>query len=194
MPESALNSRNLNIQFIGGGQPTIDIGKETYINGSRLFCWKPGFRLTIGNYCSIADGVEFILGGEHDLNWVSTYPFIERWGVNELKHKITTKCRGDISIGSDVWIGHGAIILSGTNIGDGAVIGAGAVVRGDIPQYSIAVGVPAKVIKKRFSESIANQLSNTRWWALDKNALSNYLDHLDDPEEFIREMNARNEN
>lgn len=71
--------------------------------------------------------------------------------------------RGDrfvTRIGSDVWIGHGAIILSGVTIGDGAVIAAGAVVTGDVPEYAVYGGNPAKLLKMRFSEQELNEHKN----------------------------------
>ncbi|MBR6646045.1 MAG: CatB-related O-acetyltransferase, partial [Clostridia bacterium] len=67
-------------------------------------------------------------------------------------------------IGNDVWIGHSALILEGVKIGDGAIVGAGAVVTKDVPPYSIVVGVPAKVIKYRFSENEIAKLSELKWW------------------------------
>ena len=62
-------------------------------------------------------------GGEHDKYWVSTYPFLKMWRMNELVHLMTPRYKGDIIIGNDVWIGFGATILSGVTIGDGAIVG-----------------------------------------------------------------------
>ena len=72
--------------------------------------------------------------------------------------------RGDIVVGSDVWIGYEAVILSGVTIGDGAIVGARAVVTKDVPPYTIVGGVPAKPIRKRFSEEDIAQLLELRWW------------------------------
>ena len=72
--------------------------------------------------------------------------------------------KGDIVIGNDVWIGYKAIILAGVKIGDGAIIGTGALVTKDVPAYSIVGGVPAKIIRKRFSEDIINELEILKWW------------------------------
>lgn len=72
--------------------------------------------------------------------------------------------KGDIVVGNDVWIGYEAVILSGVTIGDGAVIGARAVVTKDVPPYTIVGGVPAKPIKKRFSEENIKKLQSIRWW------------------------------
>ena len=175
------------LELIGGGKPFVSVANETYLNSATLYCWKDAPSLVIGSYCSIAEGVVFILGGDHDLDWVSTYPFIERWKLNQIC-KPTIKVRGDIVIGSDVWIGHGVTILSGTTIGVGAVIGAGAVVRGDIPPYAIAVGVPAKVIKKRFDEEICTLLEKSQWWLLPKERIKELVIYMDNPLSFLDQL------
>lgn len=72
--------------------------------------------------------------------------------------------KGDIVIGNDVWIGYEAVILAGVTIGDGAVIGARAVVTKDIPPYTIVGGVPAKPIRKRFSQETIDLLLKIKWW------------------------------
>ncbi len=74
-------------------------------------------------------------------------------------------------IGHDVWIGHGAVILPGVKIGNGAVIGAGAVVSKDIPEYAIAAGIPAKVIKFRFDPITIERIKEMRWWDWDSETL-----------------------
>lgn len=72
--------------------------------------------------------------------------------------------KGDIVIGNDVWIGYKAIILAGVKIGDGAIIGTRALVTKDVPAYSIVGGIPAKIIRRRFSEDIINELEILKWW------------------------------
>ena len=72
--------------------------------------------------------------------------------------------KGDIIIGNDVWIGYGAVILSGVTIGDGAIIGTNALVTKDVPPYTIAGGIPAKPLKKRFSEEKISALMKIKWW------------------------------
>lgn len=67
-------------------------------------------------------------------------------------------------IGHDVWIGHGVIVLPGVTVGDGAVLAAGAVVTRDVPPYTIVGGVPAKIIRERFSRPIAEKLASIAWW------------------------------
>jgi acetyltransferase-like isoleucine patch superfamily enzyme len=128
--------------------------------------WGDGGSLIIGDYCSFADRVEILLGGNHRTEWCSTYPFHavpQFWGGNE---GITGSpwSKGDVVIGSDVWIGHGVTILSGSSIGHGAVIGAGAVVAGRIPNYAVAHGVPARPFRFRFPPGVAAAMVTLAWW------------------------------
>jgi acetyltransferase-like isoleucine patch superfamily enzyme len=125
-----------------------------------------GCSLTIGRFCSIADKVEILLGGNHRTDWVSTYPFgafPEIWpGAGQDFHA----SRGAVVIGSDVWLGSGAMILSGVTIGHGAVVAAQAVVTRDVPPYAIVGGNPAKIIRKRFDDERIAALLETAWWDL----------------------------
>jgi acetyltransferase-like isoleucine patch superfamily enzyme len=72
--------------------------------------------------------------------------------------------RGDVEIGSDVWLGTGVLILSGVKIGHGTVVAARSVVTRDIPPYSIAAGVPARVVRQRFSDDQIQRLQKIAWW------------------------------
>ena len=103
-----------------------EIGGFTY--GSPLILGRDdGAKFKIGSFCSIAEGVTLILGRNHRPDWTTTYPFSVVF--KEFNHiKGHPQSKGDIIIGSDVWIGWNATILSGVTIGDGAVIGANATV------------------------------------------------------------------
>ncbi len=119
--------------------------------------------ITIGNYSSIADGCICDGGFGHNTKFVATYPFNQK--LNNCAHLVGHPvCRGDIRIGSDVWIGEGCLIMSGVTIGDGAVIGARSIVTKDIPPYTIVVGSPAKMTRKRFTDEQINRLIDIKWW------------------------------
>lgn len=128
-----------------------------------------GARLSIGRYCSIADRVEILLGGNHRTDWVTTYPFAAMpglWpGVDAPADYHTT--RGDVTIGHDVWLGSGAMILSGVRVGHGAVVAARAVVTRDVPDYGIVAGNPARLLRLRFPAEMVAELIDAAWWDLD---------------------------
>lgn len=125
-------------------------------------------RLFIGKFCSIACGAKFLFNSaNHSLASLSTYPFplfYEEWGLDKARVADAWDDRGDIVIGSDVWIGYEAVILSGVTVGDGAIIGARAVVTKDVPPYTIVGGVPARPIRRRFSDDTIRALLALRWW------------------------------
>jgi probable biosynthetic protein (TIGR04098 family) len=122
-------------------------------------------RLKVGRYCSIAAGATFILGGHHRTDTVTTFPLGLAFGA--LRREEFPTSRGDIVVGSDVWIAANATILSGITIGDGAIVGAGAVVIHDVPPYALVFGNPARVLRKRFPDKTIATLLELRWWELD---------------------------
>lgn len=141
----------------------IKVGKGTYgkIN-AHLFNHEDDVVLEIGNYCSIAKGVHFICGGDHYFDHLMTYPVLNKvWGEDEAITK------GKITVDDDVWIGTNALILSGVHIGQGAIIAAGAVVVSDVPAYSIVGGVPATIIKWRFSQPVIDKLITINFGGID---------------------------
>lgn len=138
------------------------VGEHTY-GVPEVFSWGEKATLTIGKFCSISYGVQIFLGGEHRVDWISTYPFSEFFNEGRVipGHPHT---KGNVKIGNDVWLASGSKILSGVTIGDGAVIGAGSVIAKDIPPYAVAVGNPGRVIKYRFEAEIIDHLLDIRWW------------------------------
>ena len=104
----------------------------------------------------------------HSLRSLSTYPFpifYDEWKHGLWADKAWDN-KGDIVLGNDVWTGFESVIMSGVTIGDGAIIGARAVVTKDVPPYTIVGGVPAKPIRKRFSDEMISVLMALRWWDL----------------------------
>src|SRR5262249_17686854 len=117
-----------------------EIGEGTY-GRPKVDFYDAGGGLKIGSYCSIGPGVTILLGGEHHLDWVTTYPFSLLFDeASSLKGYPNTK--GDVVIGGDVWIGQEALILSGVTVGHGAVIAARSVVSQKLQPYFIVSGQP----------------------------------------------------
>ena len=112
--------------------------------------------------------------GDYTMSSLSTYPFpifFEEWGSDVKEIASAWDNKGDIVIGNDVWIGFEAVILSGVTIGDGAIIGTRAVVTKDVPPYTIVGGVPAKPIRKRFSDGVISELLKVQWWNWSENRI-----------------------
>lgn len=144
------------------------IGVMTY-GFPKVYDYKDGTNLVIGNYCSFADNVNILIGGEHHSDYVSTFPFTTFLnGDFKIKDK---KSKGGVSIGNDVWVANNVTILSGVSIGDGAILGAGSVVTKNVKDYEIVGGNPAKHIKFRFSLEQINALKKIAWWEWDINKI-----------------------
>ncbi|MET3598504.1 CatB-related O-acetyltransferase [Martelella mangrovi] len=170
---------------------TSQFGRGSYLGqGSRVK------DTSIGRFCSI--GPDVILGGlgRHPTNYVSTSPaFYSKKGQTGL---VYTKVSADFhesmgtTIGNDVWIGARVLVLDGVTVHDGAVVAAGAVVVKDVAPYTVVGGVPAKLIKKRFSEATIEALKSLKWWDRDDSQLARMgaqfgyrpLDEADLPELF----------
>lgn len=152
------------------------IGNFSYCNFNVLIQ-----NANIGNYCSIAQDV--IIGlGNHPTHLFSTSPVFYKV-KNTLNVKVIEKNLDfdeykTITIGSDVWIGARTVILDGVTVGHGAVIAAGSVVTKDVPPYAIVGGVPAKIIKFRFSNEKIERLLESKWWLRNINEIKNNIYEL----------------
>lgn len=150
----------------------VSVGRFSY--GPLIIYNDTNSCLHIGNFCSIADGVTFLLGIEHCLHNISVYPF----KASIFKTELEATSKGDIIVDDDVWIGYGATIMSGVHIGQGAAVAAGAVVTKDVPPYAIVGGVPAKVIKYRFEPELIDELLKIDYSELTKEEIEKYIDEL----------------
>lgn len=163
----------------------VTIGNNTY-GTINLVSSSKHSKVKIGHFCSIADGVKFIINNEHPMNLVSTYPFKTRL-MGSGSESIS---KGDIIVCDDVWIGLDSKIMSGIRIGQGAVIGAGSIVTKDVPDYAIVAGSPAKIIKYRFPPNIILKLKQIDYSKIDKSFvlknIEQFYEQVDDSFDFDR--------
>lgn len=170
------------------------IGRYSYVgNDTDVEC------ADIGQFCSISDHCRIGMGG-HTLSHISSCPLFtqkingcqEQWIENDI-HAVEEK---RAVLGNDVWVGSHVLINGGVTVGHGAVIGAGAVVVKDVPPYAIVGGVPAKVIRYRFSSEVIEKLLELQWWNLPEETLKEHISFfqkedlsLNDIEDFIKNTN-----
>ena len=151
----------------------VEVGIYTY-GGVNVLTYNDEAKLKIGNYCSIAPNVTFILSADHYVDHISTFPF----KVKVLGEKLEGVSKGNIVVQDDVWIGYGTTVLSGVTIGQGAVIAAGSVVTKDVPAYAIVGGVPAKIIKYRFDKEIVKKLAELDYSKLDRSIIEQNINNI----------------
>ncbi len=176
-PSYAREEAFMNLVRAGRAQ----IGRHSYAAPNVRTFAGDSTRLVIGNFTSIAGGVTFVLGGNHPIDRISTFPLRERLGLEGVHADGFPSSKGDILVGNDVWIGTNATVLSGVKIGDGAVIGAGSLVTRDVPPFTLAVGTPARVLRERFSEEIRTELASLEWWNWPDELVAQAAHLLNDP-------------
>jgi acetyltransferase-like isoleucine patch superfamily enzyme len=141
----------------------LKIGEHTYGPALNIIGYGDEvekIKIIIGKFCSLADRITIILGSNHPLDWISTYPF----NFIGYQYPYAPTYKGDIVIGNDVWIASNVTVMSGVSIGSGAIIGAHSVVASDIPPYCVAVGNPCRVVRERFSNDNIDWLLKLSWW------------------------------
>ena len=153
---------------------SVCVGNYTY-GVLNVIDSNPVYKLRIGCFCSIAPNVTFILNSDHYTNNLSSFPFKVMCLGDPNPEAIS---HGNIVVEDDVWFGYGATVMSGVHVGQGAIVAAGAVVSKDVPPYAIVGGVPARVIKYRFSEDVIDYLLSLDYSALTKDLVYKHLDIL----------------
>ncbi|KAJ8598476.1 hypothetical protein CTAYLR_001318 [Chrysophaeum taylorii] len=169
----------------GGFPVVVEAGRGTYgLDRVEVWGWGTPTRLKVGNFSSFAPNVVVFLGGDHRLDWTTTFPFpafhpaaldLVDKNLTDGPHAAT---KGDVLVGSDVWVGYGATLLSGVTIGHGAVVGARAVVAKDVPPYAVVVGNPARVVKFRFDNATRRSLLDQKWWDWPDNQIIHHFPTL----------------
>lgn len=182
----------------------VQVGRFTY--GYSKHCYPNSILKQIGSFTSINESVSI---GEvnHPLNFITTHPILytpenEILGYEgvpgilpkeEVIDVYNIPSNKKVVVGSDVWIGANAVILPGVTVGDGAVIGAGAVVTKDVPPYAIMGGVPAKVIRYRFTPEEIEILLNIKWWEWEIEEIKSKAHLLKDPALFFEKYGLSRE-
>ncbi|PZP06637.1 MAG: acetyltransferase [Pseudomonas protegens] len=165
--------------------PGYSIGRGSY-GLPEVHDWQEGSTLSIGAYCSIAEGVQIFLGGHHRADWVTTYPFPAM--LPQAAHiSGYAGTNGDVRVGSDVWLCSNSTLLSGVTIGHGAIVAAGALVTKDVEPYAVVGGNPARFLRWRFPEEQRQQLLLSAWWDWPEAELHGLADKLccDDIDGFL---------
>lgn len=164
------------------------IGRNSYIGEGSIFT-----NCKIGSFCSISTNVK-VIPDTHPSFFVSTCPSfysVKKQNcqsfVSKNKYEEYLTIDGyDVIVGNDVWIGADVLIKGGIRIGDGAIVAMGAIVTKDVPPYAIVGGVPAKVIKFRFSEEKVAKLLHLQWWNKNDSWLREHADEFDSIDIFLK--------
>ena len=170
----------------------VQIGRFTTIGRECMICGRrDADALKIGSYCQLAPRVAIYVSN-HRMDLLTTY--VGGLLFSGSLKKTTKVC--PVSIGHDVWIGHGAIVTPGVSIGHGAIIGAGAVVTKDVRPYAVAGGNPAREIRRRFDDATVELLLAWAWWDLSPEDMERHRDLFlisltEERERFVEELKVR---
>lgn len=162
--------------------------------------WSMLYNTKIGRYTVMAFGLQVITGTHPTGKFATVHPafysLLKQYGftyVDEQKFQEITKVDEDghdLVIGNDVWIGANVSVIGGCTIGDGAIVAAGTVVTKDVPPYAIVGGVPAKIIRYRYSNEQIEKLLKFQWWNREETWIRDHAEYFDDIEKFIEMIDS----
>ena len=178
------------------------IGERTYDNGAKVWRWTDA-PLTIGNYCSIANNVNFIINkGNHKMSSITNFPIANNVfknentinGIDKKTFFSKFKQKEGITIGNDVWIGMGAYIMPEVTVWNGLTIAANSVVTRDVSDYTVVAGVPANIIKVKYEVETINKLNAIAWWDWKESIIKERVSGFYNSTDFFVNKYFKNEN
>lgn len=169
--------------FVGSNSriSNSSVGDHTYFNSHTNIA-----DAKIGKYCSIGSHVKVGIGS-HPTSMVSTHPcfYANNKGFNTYADKMYYNEEGaSIEIGNDVWIGSNVTVLNKIKIGHGAIVAIGSIVTKDVPNYAVVAGIPAKIIKYRFTDEEIKSLLKIQWWDFDQEKIQKHFKDFHDVSTF----------
>ena len=191
----ARNSRiSLKSKFEGCNR----IGENVFFSGKLGYGTYIGeeskIQANVGRFCSIAAHVITVRGTHPTQKWASSHPAFfsteKQCGKTFVSYEKFSENKPLLEVGNDVWIGDSAIIMDGISIGDGAIIAAGAVVTKDVAPYTVVGGVPAKEIRKRFSQELIERLERAKWWEKPISWLEDHAGLFEDAEILLKHLES----
>jgi acetyltransferase-like isoleucine patch superfamily enzyme len=163
---------------------SLVLGRHSYSCDYKITFSAPDNVVRVGNFSSLGPNLDFVMGGNHNMDFASTFPFLELLHCN---CPTTGWFKPPPSVGHDVWIGRNVVIYAGVRVGNGAVVAGESVVTKNVPDYALVGGNPARVIRYRFVPEVISDLLESAWWDLDDSfVLTRLVPLLQDPPAFAR--------